>query len=218
MQHWAKASLLKACLLLVLVVSFSQCKQPASVDTDYTTLPAYANLKDRVLNAVIEIPAGTNKKYEYQSNNNRFVIDKKDGKDRIVNYLPYPGNYGFIPATHLHPEKGGDGDALDILVLCEHLPQGTVIEVKPIAIFHMNDNNERDSKVIAVPVKESLRSFKVENYKELNSKFLKAKIGIEYWFTNYKGAENQISDIHWQDEVAAYREINKWLVKKIGSE
>lgn len=217
MQDGVKGSLIKASLLLLVIGLLTQCKQPAASDIDFSSLPAYSNLKEKVLNAVIEIPAGTNKKYEYQSSGNRFVIDKKDGKDRMVNYLPYPGNYGFIPNTLLNPEKGGDGDALDILVLSEHLPQGTVVQVKPIAIFHMNDNQERDSKIIAVPVKESLQSFKVNDYKTLNTEFLKAKISVEYWFTNYKGSGNEITDIHWQDEVAAYREINKWLVEKIGS-
>jgi len=216
MRNLAKAQLLKAVLVLLLVGSLTQCKQPAATDIAYAELPAYHDLKAKVLNAVIEIPAGTSKKYEYKSSSNRFVVDQKDGKNRIINYLPYPGNYGYIPATLMDKEKGGDGDALDILVLCEHLPQGTVVRVKPIAIFHMNDNDERDSKVIAVPVDESLRSFKVDDYKMLNAKFLKAKIGIEYWFTNYKGSENQITEIHWQDEVAAYREINKWLINKIG--
>lgn len=217
MQHLVKTSYLKAGLLLVLVGLLTNCKQSATSDIDYATLPTYSNFKENVLNAVIEIPAGTSKKYEYQSSNNRFVLDKKEGKDRVVNYLPYPGNYGYIPATFLDPKKGGDGDAVDILVLCEHLPQGTVVEVKPIAIFHMNDNDERDSKVIAVPVDPALRSFKVDNFKTLNNDFLKAKIAIEYWFTNYEGSGDSITEIHWQDETAAYREINKWLVEKIGS-
>ncbi len=213
-----KTSLLKASLLLILVGLLTNCKQSAPNDLDYSALPTYSNFKAKTLNAVIEIPAGTSKKYEYQASNNQFVIDKKDGKDRIVNYLPYPGNYGYIPSTYLDPKKGGDGDAIDILVLSEHQPQGTVIEVKPIAVFHMHDNKERDSKVIAVPVDEALQTFKVNDFKELNTDFLKAKIAIEYWFTNYKGPDSLITEIHWQDEIAAYREINKWLVEKIGEE
>ena len=43
-----------------------------------------------------------------------FIIDKKNGEERIVQFLPYVGNYGYIPSTFSDPEEGGDGDALDV--------------------------------------------------------------------------------------------------------
>ena len=48
--------------------------------------------------------------------------------DRIVNFLPYPANYGFIPSTFMDKKKGGDGDALDILLISEHMVTGTVVD------------------------------------------------------------------------------------------
>ena len=58
--------------------------------------------------AVIEIPAGSKKKYE---------LDKQTGLLRLDRILytstHYPANYGFIPRTY-----AGDGDPLDVLVLC----------------------------------------------------------------------------------------------------
>jgi inorganic pyrophosphatase len=57
--------------------------------------------------AVIEIAAGTNKKSEYHKTRKTFLIDQRDGKDRIINFLAYPGNYGFIPSTFSEPELGG---------------------------------------------------------------------------------------------------------------
>ncbi|MDA9133798.1 inorganic diphosphatase, partial [Gammaproteobacteria bacterium] len=57
--------------------------------------------KNGFLQMVVEIPAGTNKKIEYDKNINEFFIDKIDGVDRVINFLPYPGNYGFIPSTKM---------------------------------------------------------------------------------------------------------------------
>ena len=73
------------------------------------------------INAVIEIPAGSNKKMIYLEDRNTFVQEKKNGVNRVIDYLPYPVNYGFIPKTEMKLESGGDGDALDILVLCQSL-------------------------------------------------------------------------------------------------
>ena len=44
----------------------------------------------------------------------RWRKDYKDGKERIIQFLPYPGNYGFIPET-----LAGDGDPIDVIDLDE---------------------------------------------------------------------------------------------------
>ena len=48
-------------------------------------------------------------------------LEFKNGKPRIINYIGYPVNYGFIPKTLLPTSEGGDGDQLDILVLASLL-------------------------------------------------------------------------------------------------
>ena len=88
--------------------------------------------KNGFLQMVVEIPAGTNKKIEYDKNINEFFIDKIDGVDRVINFLPYPGNYGFIPSTKMDKERGGDGDALDILLISESINTETILEVIPL--------------------------------------------------------------------------------------
>ena len=49
------------------------------------------------INAVIEIPAGTNKKMEYDYRSNKFEQDEIEGSPRSINFLSYPGNYGVYP-------------------------------------------------------------------------------------------------------------------------
>lgn len=96
-------------------------------------------------NAVIEIPKGGKNKYE---------LDKETGMLRLDRVLytstHYPANYGFIPKTY-----GEDNDPLDVLVLCqEEIMPMTLVECYPIGILYMIDENQRDEKIIAVPIKD----------------------------------------------------------------
>lgn len=92
--------------------------------------------------AVIEIPKGSNKKYE---------LDKQTGLlalDRILfTATHYPMNYGFIPRTY-----GDDKDPLDVLVICsEAIQPMTLVRCYPIGMMKMTDGGEGDEKIIAIP-------------------------------------------------------------------
>lgn len=167
--------------------------------------------KNGFLQMVVEIPAGTNKKIEYDYNLNDFFIDKLDGEDRVINFLPYPGNYGFIPSTRMDKERGGDGDALDILLISESINTGIVVEVIPIAILVLQDSNEIDTKIIAIPVKKNLRIINVKNYSDLSTDYSIIKDVIKLWFVNYKG-NDVVKFIKWGDETDAKVEIKKWVL------
>ena len=95
------------------------------------------------INAVIEIPYGSNIKYE---------IDKASGAlcvDRVLyGAMFYPANYGFVPNT-----LADDGDPADVLVLNEYpLVAGSVIPCRLIGVLMMEDENGMDEKLLAVPV------------------------------------------------------------------
>ena len=175
---------------------------------NYNQLPA--NTEDGHYNAVIEIPAGTNKKIEYNKESKKFEIDQRDGKDRIINFLPYPGNYGYVPGTLMDKERGGDGDAVDILVLAESLPTGTVISVKPIASLLLFDEGEADTKLIAIPIDTSLQTMRIQGFEHFMIDYDAAKHLIETWFMNYDGlGTNEFRG--WKNEEYAEKEIEKWL-------
>ena len=74
---------------------------------------------------LLEIPAGTKQKWEVNKNSGLLEWEEKNGKKRIVKFLGYLGNYGFIPQT-----LGGDGDPLDVIDLDESKPRGSVVETK----------------------------------------------------------------------------------------
>lgn len=193
----------------VIVVHFLAC-QNIQQEPDYYQLPATTK---QGVNVVVEIPAGTNHKIEFNPKTNTFANDKINGKIRVINFLPYPGNYGFIPSTYMDPKQGGDGDALDILVIGESQATKTVIEVLPIAVLLLKDKGELDSKIIAIPVDSTQQIIQVVNFQDFLIKYDAAKRMIEDWFLNYKGY-GVMELIGWRDEQYARQEIEKWRIKQ----
>lgn len=171
---------------------------------DYYHLAVYSSNNN--INAVIEIPAGTNVKFEYNESTKSFEIDKKNGKNRIIQYLPYLGNYGFIPSTYSDPKKGGDGDALDVLVLSESVPTGSILEVVPLAVLKLIDDGEIDFKIIAIPVDTTKQIIKANSYIEFSRNFPEVKNIIELWFLNYNKDDKARID-GWGNEKEAFLEI-----------
>lgn len=95
----------------------------------------------RDFRAVIEIPLGSNIKYE---------LDKPTGLlkvDRVIHSAVfYPANYGFIPQTYAE-----DNDPLDVLVLCQEAVQPlALIKARAIGVMTMVDSGATDDKIIAV--------------------------------------------------------------------
>lgn len=129
---------------------------------------------------VIEIPAGTNDKWEVVEPEGVLRWEEKNGKPRVVKYIAYPGNYGMVPGT-----LGGDGDPLDAVVLGPALPRGAVVQVKVIGVLKLIDRGEQDDKLIAVLRAGPL--WGVNSLAELEQKFPGVKTIVETWFRNYKG-------------------------------
>lgn len=171
------------------------------------SLPALSD--DGFYYMVVEIPAGTNKKYEFNSESMTFEIDQRDGQDRIISFLPYVGNYGFIPSTLSDSTKGGDGDPLDMILLGESIAQGTLIETIPIATVKLLDNKEEDFKIISVPADENLNVLGVKTYEELQLNHPGVIQIIEIWLKNYDSDELEISGWLNQQQTLDYISENK---------
>jgi inorganic pyrophosphatase len=128
--------------------------------------------------AVIEIPLGSNVKYE---------LDKECGLLRVDRILYsavfYPANYGFIPQT-----LAEDGDPLDVLVLCqESLAPLAEVRTRAIGLMTMIDAGQRDHKILGVsiddPQYKELRE--VEQLPESRLKML------HRFFQDYKALEGK---------------------------
>ncbi len=143
------------------------------------------------LQAVIEIPAGTNEKWEVNKKTGKIERDSINGFPRTIDYLGYPANYGFVPQTLLSKESGGDGDPLDAIILGKVNPRGTVVSCKVIGILRLTDQGEQDDKLILVDLKSSIA--KVETLEELETLYPNVLTIIRDWFLNYKGPGKMIS-------------------------
>ena len=137
------------------------------------------------INVVVEIPTGTNAKWETDKSGGTMKWELKKGKPRVVSYLGYPGNYGMVPRTLLPQEWGGDGDPLDVLILAPPLPRGSVVKARAIGVLKMLDGGEQDDKIIAVLPDSDLG--RVCSIEELRREFTGIPEIIEIWFSNYKG-------------------------------
>ncbi|MBN1927737.1 MAG: inorganic diphosphatase [Prolixibacteraceae bacterium] len=140
---------------------------------------------DGLINAVIEIPAGTNDKWEVNKETGNMEWEFKNGSPRVVKYLAYPVNYGMIPRTLLPEEAGGDGDPLDILVLGPAVERGSVVKCKLIGVLLLTDSGEQDDKLVALM--ENTAFDELETIEELDETFPGVTVILSQWFTNYKG-------------------------------
>ena len=149
------------------------------------------------LNAIIEIPKGSQNKYE---------IDKDTGilkMDRVLfSPMIYPGDYGFVPQT-----LAEDNDPLDTLVMITNPTfPGTLIEVRPIGVMHMEDNGERDDKIMCVPVHD-VRMETLNNIDDIKDAFRQE---IAHFFQVYKELEGKkVVIAGWDDAEEAKRIISE---------
>ena len=194
-------------IILLISPIFFQC---SSERVDYRRLTAFS--ESGHINAVIEIPAGTNEKIEFDGKTASFEVDQVNDQPRVIQFIPYPGNYGFVPGTKMASDQGGDGDPLDILVIGPHQPTGTVMEVHPIGILLLKDGGEADHKIVALPVDPALKTIDADNFTDFLVEYDAAKKIIEEWFLNYKGF-GAMEFIGWENEQYALNEIKKWVVQ-----
>lgn len=137
------------------------------------------------MNVVIEIPAGTNAKWEVAKDGNSVDWEIESGRPRVVQYLAYPGSYGMVPRTALPKKLGGDGDPLDVLVLGPAIERGSVVAVRPIGVLQMLDDGERDDKIVAVQTTGPLSD--ARTLESLDTRYPGVREIVETWFSSYKG-------------------------------
>jgi inorganic pyrophosphatase len=147
---------------------------------------------DGTINVVVEIPTGTVAKWEVMEPDGALKWEFKNGAPRIVKYLGYPGNYGMLSQTLLSKERGGDGDPLDVLVLGESVPRGSVVKAKVIGVLKLLDGGEMDDKIVAVLASSPLAE--VDTPEQMDQKFPGVLSIVKIWFESYKGPGELTSD------------------------
>jgi inorganic pyrophosphatase len=105
------------------------------------TIPTSEKTIAEQINAVIEIPKGSQNKFEYDKDYGIIRLDRV-----LFTSTHYPANYGFIPQTY-----ADDDDPLDILVLCtQPMVPGVLMRARAIGVFIMVDGDSFDEKIMAV--------------------------------------------------------------------
>jgi len=156
------------------------------------------------VNVVIEIPRGSDVKYE---------LDKKSGFVFVDRFLytstHYPFNYGFIPQT-----MSEDGDPLDALVITEDpVYPMSVIRSRPIGVLLMEDEGGRDAKLVTVPARHIDPSYSdVDSIMQI-PEFTRKQ--IEHFFSHYKSSEpNKFVKIDkWEDQKYAKKLIKESIAR-----
>jgi inorganic pyrophosphatase len=146
---------------------------------------------------IVEIPKNSGNKYEYDGKLGVFRLDRP-----LYSPMHYPGDYGFIPGT-----LAEDGDPLDVLTLVEEPSfTGCLIEVRPVGLLDMVDQDQPDQKILAVPVRSPL-------YKEvtvIDHVTRHTLREIEHFFTIYKELEHKRTEMRgWKGACAAFDTVRK---------
>ncbi|MBD2328193.1 inorganic diphosphatase [Alkalinema sp. FACHB-956] len=152
---------------------------------DLSRIPAQP--KAGLINVLIEIPAGSKNKYEFDKDLNAFALDRV-----LYASVMYPYDYGFVPNT-----LADDGDPLDGMVIMDQPTfPGCVIAARPIGMLEMIDGGDRDEKILCVPDKDP-RYANVKSIKDIPQHRLDE---IAEFFQTYKNLEKKSVEIlGWKD-------------------
>src|SRR4051812_31710788 len=146
---------------------------------------------------IVEIPKGSRNKYEWDHERDKLVLDRF-----LFSSVVYPTDYGFIPDT-----LSLDGDPLDVMVcVSEATFPGCTIDVKPIALFRMEDDQGIDDKILAVPLHDP--GWNTMERLEDIAKQLRDE--IEHFFSHYKDLEQKAVKVDgWYPREDAIKEIEE---------
>jgi inorganic pyrophosphatase len=172
---------------------------------DFNKILTPGDVDNGTVNVVIEIPAGSNQKIEWNREKAAFQLDRVEP---VI--FAKPTNYGFIPQT-----LDEDGDELDALVVTDQpLTTGIFLEGKIIGVMKFEDDGEIDDKIVVVPVDDRNTGNAINSLDDLSDQLKKQ---IEHHFTHYKDLKKPGSTIvkGWGDITEAknivHEAIERWV-------
>ena len=152
---------------------------------DLSRIPAQP--EPGLINVLIEIPAGSKNKYEFDKDMGAFILDRV-----LFASVKYPYDYGFVPNT-----LADDGDPLDgMVIMDEPTFPGCVIASRPIGMLEMIDGGDLDEKILCVPA-EDPRYAQVNSLADIAAHRLDE---VAEFFRTYKNLEKKVTEIlGWQN-------------------
>jgi inorganic pyrophosphatase len=148
-------------------------------------------------NVVVEIPQGSQDKYEYDEKLDVIKLDRV-----LFGSQRFPANYGFIPQT-----RAEDGDHTDVVLLTTNpINSGFVVAARALGFMEMLDAGEVDNKIIAVPT-EDPRFNDIQSLEDLPEHKLKE---IQNFFETYKILQKKKVEVKgFQGKDRAIEELDK---------
>jgi inorganic pyrophosphatase len=146
---------------------------------------------------VVEIPKGSRNKYEWDPEEDLMMLDRF-----LSSSVVFPTDYGFIREC-----LSEDGDPLDVLVaVSEPTFAGCGVRAKPVAVFFLKDEGEREPKVLCVPFEDP----NWQHIEDLDDLPGQLREEIEHFFVAYKAREgHEVSEGGWEGREAAERVVNE---------
>jgi inorganic pyrophosphatase len=140
-----------------------------------------------LVNLLVEIPAGSSNKYEYNATAGVMALDRV-----LHSSVRYPFDYGFVPNT-----LAEDGAPLDAMVIMQEPTfAGCLITARPIGILDMVDCGARDGKLLCVPAADHRQSG-LHSIRQIAANQLEE---VAEFFRTYKSMEGRVVEIlGWLD-------------------
>jgi inorganic pyrophosphatase len=140
-----------------------------------------------LVHVVVEIPAGSRNKYEYNGKAGLMALDRV-----LHSSVRYPFDYGFIPNT-----LAEDGAPLDAMVIMEEPTfAGCLITARPIGYLEMVDSGAHDGKLLCVPEADTRRQ-NIHSIRQIAPNQLE---DVAEFFRTYKTLEGRpVQIIGWED-------------------
>lgn len=162
---------------------------------DWNKVLDAGNVDEGIINVVVEIPAGSNNKVEWNRELGVMMVDRVEPM-----VFAKPTNYGFIPQT-----LDEDGDELDALVITDNpLPSNTFIKCRVLGVLKFVDGGEVDDKIIVVPEDDRESGNKIKTIDDVPEQLKKQ---ITFHFNHYKDLKKpgttEVKSIDGYDEAIA---------------
>ena len=137
----------------------------------------------QVVEVVVEIPAGSRNKYEFDEHAKVIRLDRVLSSAVFYNF-----DYGYVEET-----RADDGDHTDALVLLEEPTfPGCHVWARPVGGLRMRDEKGDDFKVLCVALGDPLWAH-VERLEQVSPHRLRE---IEHFFATYKLLEDKQVEVY----------------------
>lgn len=162
-------------------------------------IPPKSEKHPELFNCIIEIPKGTNQKYEYNERYDIFQLNRT-----LPSTLTYPMSYGFIPGT-----LADDEDPIDICVYGTHpIDRGVLVECGIVGALWLKDKGKMDYKIIVIPRFHS----KFKKFKDITDLDPVDLSHTKNFFEIYKLDKKEVVVKHWMNKKQATQMVHKSML------